>query len=81
MKGSSLLFTHVDLFLQFHRTLGLAAVYTDLAREQEARAEASEVLRINPKFSVKKYAKRLPNTGKGSIERHINALRKAGLPN
>jgi adenylate cyclase len=30
--------------------IGLATVYSMLGREKEARAEAAEVLRINPKF-------------------------------
>jgi TolB-like protein/Tfp pilus assembly protein PilF len=32
--------------------VGLAATYSMMGREKEARAEAEEVLRINPKFSV-----------------------------
>ena len=32
--------------------LGLAATYSMMGREKEARAEAAEVLRINPKFSL-----------------------------
>ena len=32
--------------------IGLAATYSMMGREKEARAEAAEVLRINPKFSV-----------------------------
>ena len=31
-----------------------------MGREEEARAEAAEVLRINPKFSVDYFAKILP---------------------
>ena len=37
--------------------IGLAAAYIMMGREKEARAEAAEVLRINPKFSVDSYAK------------------------
>ena len=32
--------------------LTLAAVYSELGKEAEARAEAAEVLRLNPKFSL-----------------------------
>ena len=32
--------------------LSLAVAYSELGREAEARAEAAEVLRINPKFSL-----------------------------
>ncbi len=41
---------------------------------------SAEVLRLNPKFSVKKYAKRLSIRDKAVKERYIDALRKAGLP-
>ena len=37
--------------------IGLAATYSMMGREKEARAEAAEVLRINPKFSVDTIAK------------------------
>jgi adenylate cyclase len=57
----------------------LAASYSSLDRQAEAAAEAEEVLRINPKFSLKFYAKTLPYKNKADIERYIAALRKAGL--
>jgi adenylate cyclase len=50
-----------------------------MGREQEARAEAAEVLRINPKFSVDSYAKRLKLKDQSTLDNFINALRKAGL--
>ena len=37
--------------------IGLAATYSMMGREKEARAEAAEVLRINPKFSLDYHAK------------------------
>jgi TolB-like protein/Tfp pilus assembly protein PilF len=62
--------------------INLAATYSMMGREKEARAEAAEVLRINPKFSLDHYI----NTGVASPrkdssgrDRYINALRKAGL--
>ena len=58
----------------------LAATYIDLGREEEARAEAAEVLRINPKFSLERFAKRRMQKNKAALEREIDALRKAGLP-
>ena len=64
-------------FLTAH--LQLAATYIHLGREEEARAEAAEVLRINPKFSLERYAKRSP-LNKAELEQEIDALRKAGLP-
>ncbi len=56
----------------------LAAAYSLSGREEEARAEAAEVLRIDPKFSLVPWGKRFGN--QADTERFINALRKAGLP-
>jgi adenylate cyclase len=58
----------------------LAACYSSLDRHAEAAAEADEVRRINPNFNLESYAKTLPIKNKGDIDRYINALRKAGLP-
>jgi len=59
--------------------LNLAAVYSELGKEAEARAEAAEVLRINPKFSLEVHRQRMPIKDPVILERHIAALRKAGL--
>ncbi|MGD1152147.1 MAG: tetratricopeptide repeat protein [Syntrophales bacterium] len=59
--------------------LGLTATYILMGREGEARAEAAEVLRINPKFSLDSFAKILPFKDQSVIDNYINALRKAGL--
>lgn len=48
-------------------------------REKEARIEASEVLRINPKFRVDSWAKTIPFKNEAGRELTIGALRKAGL--
>ena len=58
----------------------LAATYALMGREQEARAEAAEVLRINPKFSVAYVAKILPFKRQSDKDQLIEGLRKAGLP-
>jgi adenylate cyclase len=50
----------------------MTAVYSWSGRDEEARAEAAEVLRINPKFSLEKFAKR-------AGPELVSALRKAGL--
>jgi tetratricopeptide (TPR) repeat protein len=57
----------------------LAAVYSELGKETEARAEAAEVLRINPKFSLEVHKERVPIKDPATLERHLAALRKAGL--
>jgi adenylate cyclase len=59
--------------------LTLAAVYSDLGRDAEARAEAAEVLRLNPKFSLEVHRERAPIKDPAMLERHIAALKKAGL--
>jgi adenylate cyclase len=50
----------------------MTAVYSWSGRDEEARAEATEVLRINPDFSLEKFAKKAGST-------LVSALRKAGL--
>jgi adenylate cyclase len=57
----------------------LATAYSMMSREKEARAEAAEVLRINPKFSVDYFAKTLPFKDQKATNNLINALHKAGL--
>jgi adenylate cyclase len=57
----------------------LAATYSMMGREKEARAEAAEVLRINPKFSVDLFAKRQVYKDQSETDKLVNALRKAGL--
>jgi len=47
-----------------------------MGREQEGRAQATKVLRTNPKFSLDSFAKRLNQSVTG---KYIDALRKAGL--
>jgi adenylate cyclase len=50
--------------------IGLTITYSMMGREKEARAEAAEVLRINPKFSVDSSA---------TLDKERTELRKAGL--
>jgi adenylate cyclase len=59
--------------------LFLAAAYSRAGRNEEARIEAAEVLRINPKFSLEKFAKSLTYKNQEDVERTVSALRKAGL--
>ena len=59
--------------------LGLAATYSMMGQEKEARAEAAEVLRINPKFSLDYKEKTLPYKDQSITDRYAAALRKAGL--
>lgn len=59
--------------------INLAATYSVMGREKEARAEVAGVIRINPKFSVEKWAKIIPYKDRSEIDEFINPLRKAGL--
>jgi len=71
------LLTHYPNWLHAH--LFLASAYSEVGREEEARAAAAEVLRINPKFSLEVMKQRAPNTDPAVVERGVAALRKAGL--
>jgi adenylate cyclase len=59
--------------------LMLAAVYSELGQAAEAQKEAAEVLRLNPNFSLEVHKQRMPIKDPAVLERHISALRKAGL--
>jgi tetratricopeptide (TPR) repeat protein len=58
--------------------LGLLSVYVRTGRENEARAEGAEVLRIDPKFSIERYLKGLP-MDQAIKDRMAVGMRKAGL--
>jgi adenylate cyclase len=57
----------------------LAEAYIGLSQDQKARAHAEEVLKINPNFSLANYRKSMFYKDPAHLERHIDALRKAGL--
>jgi adenylate cyclase len=58
---------------------GLATTYALMGREREAHAEAAEVLRIDPAFSLESWSRRLPLKDQKEIEFGSAAARKAGL--
>lgn len=58
---------------------GLAFIYSELGREEEARAEAAEVLKISPNFSLERWRQQSPYKDQAVSERMLAALRKAGL--
>jgi tetratricopeptide (TPR) repeat protein len=59
--------------------LFMAMAYSFSGRDKEARIEAAEVLRIQPKFSLEKFAKKATFNNKADADRLISALRKTGL--
>jgi len=63
--------------LAAHLTLAMA--YSSSDKMDEARAAASDVLRISPNFSVEHFAKALPFKNEADRDFMADALRKAGL--
>jgi adenylate cyclase len=59
--------------------LNLVVIYSSLGREEDARAAAAEVLRLDPKFSLGRYAQSRPLKNQAIKDRLITDLRKAGL--
>ena len=58
----------------------LASIYGMMGRETEARAEATEVLTLNPKFSLDRFQRVMSVYMDQSVtDNIIGALRKAGL--
>jgi adenylate cyclase len=56
-----------------------AAIYGACGREEDARKEGTEVLRINPKFTVESFMEHTPYKNPSDRERVAQGLRKAGL--
>jgi adenylate cyclase len=59
--------------------LVLIISYSELGRDEEARAEAAEVLRISPDYSVEVIRQTWPYKDPAYMERTLAGLRKAGL--
>jgi adenylate cyclase len=60
--------------------LTLAATFVEMEKMEEARAEIIEVLRIDPKYTVKVVPRSFPWKDQAEIDLLIDSLRKAGLP-
>jgi adenylate cyclase len=59
----------------------LAAIYAQLGKLEEARAEAAEVLRIEPKWTIEGTQARLYGFKRPEDAEHfLDGLRRAGLP-
>jgi adenylate cyclase len=63
-----------------HVHLLLAQAYIGVDKKDEARAQAAEVLKINPNFSLKSWQKLQFFKDPAHWERLCEALREAGLP-
>src|SRR5712692_2271240 len=57
----------------------LAVIYSELGREEGARAEVAEILRISPHYSLEVVRQRIPYKNPALLERQVAALRKVGL--
>jgi adenylate cyclase len=60
--------------------LFLAPAYAQLGQLEEARAEAAEVLRINPGFTIERHKRIWVHKDPKDLEHRLDDLRKAGLP-
>src|SRR5215470_8574693 len=58
----------------------LAGAYSQSGQLEEARAEAADVLRINPDFTIESWKRLAVYKDPKDVEHHIDGLRKAGLP-
>lgn len=68
-----------DTFLPFAYSR-LAGIHATLGNEEKANEYAAELLKLKPKFTVQSWAKRLIYKNTEDLERELNMLRKAGLP-
>ncbi len=59
--------------------IGLAEVYSEMGRVDEAHTQGREILRIAPSFSLESWAKTQPFSDAKNLEKRLSALRKAGL--
>jgi adenylate cyclase len=60
--------------------VGLASTLGEIGREEDAKASAFEILRLDPDFSIKKYMRGLNYRNPAESARFEDGLRKAGLP-
>jgi hypothetical protein len=67
--------------LKWVHRLDLTVSFSSLGREQEAREAAKEVLRLDPEFSIEKYAISINMLFQNQEDKkqYVDALRKAGL--
>jgi len=58
----------------------LAASFAHLGMMEEARAQAREVMRLHPGFTISRWRDRPPYRDQAILEQFIDGMRKAGLP-
>jgi len=65
---------------QFYGHVELVMAYMAWGRDDEARAAAQDLLRIDPKFSVQRYGQSLSYKDPALTAQALELMRKAGLP-
>jgi adenylate cyclase len=58
----------------------LASAYAQLGQLEQARAEAAEVMRINPGFTIESAKRVIVYKDPNDVEHRLDGMRKAGLP-
>jgi adenylate cyclase len=58
----------------------VAACHAELGQMGEARRHATLALEVKPDFSISEWGKRLPFKNEGDLQRFLDGMRKAGLP-
>jgi len=61
-------------------TLAAAYAHPTVGRMDDARKIVKTILSLEPKFSISEVVSRAPYKTKEQIDRYVNALRRAGLP-
>ena len=56
------------------------ASVTPVGKDDEAHAEAAEVVRMHPKFSILLYSEQEPYKDPAGLKHLLDGMRKAGLP-
>ncbi len=75
LKGA---FDRIGQHVQTH--VELAVTYVEVGREAEARAVAETILKLDPSFSIAKFAKALTYRDPEELDRVVQGMRQAGLP-
>ena len=60
--------------------LMLAVIHSELGQKEEAQTEVEETLRISPRASIEGQRERMPFKDPKVLDRYLDGLRKAGLP-
>ena len=68
-----------QFWLQWSHT-HLAAAYSQVGHQEDAKIEVAKVIGVDPKISLEYIKKHVWLYNQDDLNRYINALRKAGLP-